>query len=49
MCMDNNTVVSLSGITKIFGSVKANDCVDFSLKKGEIHAVLGENGSGKST
>jgi len=47
--MDRDTIVCLKGITKTFGSVKANDCVDFSLKKGEIHAVLGENGSGKST
>lgn len=47
--METDTVVCLKGITKIFGSVTANDCVDFSLKKGEIHAVLGENGSGKST
>ncbi|MFA5675483.1 MAG: ABC transporter ATP-binding protein [Christensenellales bacterium] len=47
--MDTDTVIRLNGITKRFGSVTANDCVDFSLKKGEIHAVLGENGSGKST
>lgn len=47
--MDANEIVSLRGITKSFGSVVANDSVDFSLRKGEIHAVLGENGSGKST
>lgn len=47
--MSAHTVVCLKRITKKFGSVTANDCVDFSLKKGEIHAVLGENGSGKST
>ncbi len=47
--MNTDTVICLNGITKRFGSVTANDCVDFSLKKGEIHAVLGENGSGKST
>jgi general nucleoside transport system ATP-binding protein len=37
------------GITKIFPGVRANDGVDFSLQKGEIHALLGENGAGKST
>jgi len=37
------------GITKRFPGVLANDHVDFSLKKGEIHALLGENGAGKST
>lgn len=38
-----------SGITKRFPGVLANDHVDFELKKGEIHALLGENGAGKST
>jgi general nucleoside transport system ATP-binding protein len=38
-----------TGITKRFPGVLANDNVDFSLKKGEIHALLGENGAGKST
>jgi general nucleoside transport system ATP-binding protein len=38
-----------SGITKQFPGVLANDHVDFSLEKGEIHALLGENGAGKST
>jgi ABC-type uncharacterized transport system ATPase subunit len=37
------------GITKDFGSVRANDSVDFAIKVGEIHALLGENGAGKST
>jgi len=36
-------------ITKIFGTLRANDDVDFSIQKGEIHALLGENGAGKST
>ena len=45
------TEVLLSGenITKIFGDFKANDNVNFSISKGEIHALLGENGAGKST
>lgn len=42
-------VVEMIGITKIFGDVVANDNVDFSLEKGEIHALLGENGAGKTT
>jgi general nucleoside transport system ATP-binding protein len=37
------------GITKRFPGVLANDQVDFTLEKGEIHALLGENGAGKST
>jgi simple sugar transport system ATP-binding protein len=36
-------------ISKSFPGVKALDCVDFKLRKGEIHAVMGENGAGKST
>lgn len=42
-------VLELQGITKIFPGVKALDNVHFSLKKGEIHALMGENGAGKST
>lgn len=42
-------MVDMQGITKRFGSVTANDDVDFQLRKGEIHALLGENGAGKTT
>ena len=46
---DNNIVLQAKGITKRFPGVLANDKVDFDLKKGEIHVLLGENGAGKST
>lgn len=42
-------VLELKGITKIFPGVKALDNVHFQLKAGEIHALMGENGAGKST
>ncbi|MDD3402616.1 MAG: sugar ABC transporter ATP-binding protein [Hespellia sp.] len=42
-------VLELKGITKIFPGVKALNNVHFQLKKGEIHALMGENGAGKST
>ena len=42
-------VVQMRGIVKKFPGVLANDHVDFDLRRGEIHALLGENGAGKST
>ncbi len=41
--------VEMRQIVKQFGAVTANDRVDFSAKPGEVHALLGENGAGKST
>jgi ABC-type uncharacterized transport system ATPase subunit len=45
----NNVLFELRGITKLFGNVVANKNIDFSVREGEIHALLGENGSGKTT
>ncbi|MCR5487015.1 MAG: sugar ABC transporter ATP-binding protein [Lachnospiraceae bacterium] len=42
-------ILELKGITKIFPGVKALDQVHFQLRRGEIHALMGENGAGKST
>lgn len=42
-------LLEVRGLTKIFGSLKACDNVDLTIRKGEIHALLGENGAGKST
>jgi len=47
--MSEALALEVKNITKRFPGVIANDRVDFTLRKGEIHALLGENGAGKST
>jgi len=43
------TLLTISGLTKAYPGVVANDTVSFEIKVGEVHALLGENGAGKST
>src|SRR5687768_10150570 len=45
----DNPIIALKGIHKSFPGVHALENVDFTLKQGEIHALVGENGAGKST
>ncbi len=49
--MDNTEdyVIEMLHITKVFPGIKANDDITLQLRRGEIHALLGENGAGKST
>jgi len=49
VAMHNNVVLSMRNICKSFPGVRALQNVDFTLRKGEIHALMGENGAGKST
>ena len=45
----SEVVVEMQNIVKQFGDFKANDDINLTVRKGEIHALLGENGAGKST
>lgn len=45
----SEVVVEMRNVTKQFGDFKANDNINLEVRKGEIHALLGENGAGKST
>ena len=47
--MTDVPILDARGITQRFGDLVANDAVDFSIRAGEVHALLGENGAGKST
>ena len=49
MKSDESIILEAVGITKSFPGVKALDDINFDLRKGEIHALVGENGAGKST
>lgn len=49
MSLDNSEFLKICNISKSYGVVKALIDVSFSIKKGEIHTILGENGAGKST
>jgi monosaccharide-transporting ATPase len=45
----NDNILTMEGISKAFPGVQALESVDFTLKRGEIHCLVGENGAGKST
>ena len=47
--MEDNVILTMRGICKEFPGVRALHNVDFTLRRGEIHALMGENGAGKST
>ena len=47
--MPENIILEMKEIEIQFPGVKALDKVDFTLRKGEVHSLLGENGAGKST
>jgi simple sugar transport system ATP-binding protein len=47
--MKNDAVLEMRGIYKAFGSLVVNDHIDFTVRRGTVHALIGENGAGKST
>ena len=47
--MDNSYILEMNNISKNYSGIKALENMNFNLKKGEIHALIGENGAGKST
>ena len=47
--MGEKVILEMRNIEKVFPGVKALQNVDFTLREGEIHALMGENGAGKST
>ena len=49
MNMDQDILLQMTDITKTFPGVKALDHVSLTLKRGTVHALMGENGAGKST
>ena len=49
MDKNNDLILKVCNVTKVYPGVTALDDVSFSIKKGEVHALVGENGAGKST
>src|ERR1044071_5835641 len=49
MATDQKTLLEIRGLAKSFPGVKALQGVDFTVRRGEVHALMGENGAGKST
>jgi ribose transport system ATP-binding protein len=47
--MPDDSLLQMTGVSKVFGGVRALDAVDFHVRRGEVHALIGENGAGKST
>ena len=47
--MQNDNILEMIKIDKVFPGVKALDQVDFMVKRGEVHCLIGANGAGKST
>ena len=44
-----DAILELKGLSKYFGGIKANDDVNMSIERGELHCLIGPNGAGKST
>ena len=49
MAQTHTSLIEAKGIVKVFGTLRANDGIDLKIMPHEIHALLGENGAGKST
>ncbi|MFR5011793.1 MAG: ATP-binding cassette domain-containing protein [Acutalibacteraceae bacterium] len=47
--MSTDIILEVHKISKRFGGIKALNNIDFSVRRGEVHALVGENGAGKST
>src|SRR5215213_4530449 len=47
--MNNETILRMAGIRKVFSGVVALDNIDVEFERGKVHSLVGENGAGKST